>query len=169
MVVWVVQRGFAEAGRFGWLFQRVALAVFGARKAASIVLLCDEWSDVQVHGPGSILSVDVAMWEPAVAGNVGPYNDGANQDVEREGHCYRHGSGCHILAIDGHATFLRHDWSKQLMNSSNVTSYDAVQRRRTSICWRLGDFIGRFSALFLDARWRSAISGRDFRCGYCRG
>ena len=64
MVVWVVQRGFAEAGRFGWLFQRAALAVFGARKAASIVLLCDEWIDVRVHGAGffsagSVLPGDV--------------------------------------------------------------------------------------------------------------
>lgn len=63
------------------------------------------------------LPEDVAMWEP-VAGNIVAYNDGANQAVEREGPGRRHGSGSHVLAIGGHAVFLRHNQAKQLMNSS---------------------------------------------------
>lgn len=63
------------------------------------------------------LPEDVVMWEP-VAGNIVAYNDGANQAVEREGPGRRHGSGSHVLAIGGHAVFLRHDRAKRLMNSS---------------------------------------------------
>lgn len=63
------------------------------------------------------LPEDVVMWEP-VAGNIVAYNDGANQAVEREGPGRRHGSGSHVLAIGGHAVFLRHDRAQRLMNSS---------------------------------------------------